>query len=359
MQMGPWEYLYFIGTYACLAICVYAAFQRRKDESWGKVFVDLFILALFIVAYWLLESIAHVSAPFYGYPPIFPDMVGYFDWSRFGITTSEPVLRHACMKVVESFPTMSMTIPILETCVTYSVMWTGRLLLTKYNWGHSFQTLAIVPFLAGLVTLLLDGFLDPIVSQSFSCTVPVVLHHEGLGYWRWFANEDLANVWFGIPAFNYAAWYAAPVLLITFVLFFRWARDLLDYWRGESDEKPSFTHGLRLLCVMLAALVLHVTAPDHEPPVIQIVTMIVAILVSLAVVLKHRGQYVRNHAFRWEFVVPQVFFFSLPVFQLFLTGTFKGIMWPVLLPITIVFAITGIWFAFTPYTGKQVSESES
>lgn len=119
------------------------------------------------------------------------------------------------------------------------------------------------------------------------------------------------------------------------------------------------THGLRLLCVVLAALVLRAMAPDHEPPVIQPVTMFFAIVVSLVVVLKHRGQYVRNHAFRWELVVPLVFLILLPVFQLFLSETFRNHLGTVLLPITIVFSVAGTWFGFTPYTGKQVSEPES
>ena len=111
--------------------------------------------------------------------------------------------------------------------------------------------------------------------------------------------------------------------LITFVLLIHWIWEWVLYLRGISSQQPSLLHGLARLAIFVSFLVVHVTAPDHQPPWEQIAAIVLAIVISLIVVLKHRGQYDRNHAFRWEFVLPQVFFFSLPVFQLFLTGKFS------------------------------------
>jgi hypothetical protein len=212
--------------------------------------------------------------------------------------------------------------------------------------------------MVGLMALFLDAFLDPIISVSFTCT-PTTLNHVGMGYWQWYAEADLANAWYGIPAFNYAAWYAAPVLLVTLVMLARWIWQVIQYfiaqYSGIPTPVPSFMTGLFQLVVAIAFFVIVVSAPDADPADEQLQAIRTAMVLSFLIVLAYRSTYDRNNAFRWEFVVPQLFFFSLPLLMLLFSGNFDFSQDSQLLVLSVFLVIAGFYFALSPYSGSWVT----
>jgi uncharacterized membrane protein len=354
--MGLWEYLYLVIVYSAAVLCFVAAIRTRSDDVPGRAITEVLILIVFAVGYWLLESFAHLRAPFYVYPDLFPDMVRYFDWAQFGFSGSNSADAHVCAH--HGFDKISLTIPLLEMSMTYCLMWTARLLLTPHGWGNSLHAVAVAPFIVGLFSLCLDGFLDPIVSESFTC-LPETMNHAGMAYWIWYAEPDLANFWYGIPMFNFAAWFSAPVIMVTGVLIIHWfleyARHLRSRRRDHSHPAPAVRNFLLQLIVFLAFVALYVTSPDVDPPWLQIVVMTLALLTSVIVVIRHGRSYKRDHPFRWELVVPQVVVFTLPVPMLLFSGVFVLTQQWILLLLSLALSACGIFFAVSPYSAAWLA----
>lgn len=351
--MGFWEWVYFVSVYISVLICLIAAFKIGRANGWRDGLLELLILVGFAVAYWLLESFAHHSAPFYVYPDVFPDMVPFFNLSAY---INTPL--HACNQ--HGFNEISLTVPFLEMSMTYCLMWTAKLLLRPHGWVSSPHATAVAPFIVGLMALELDATLDPIVSESFTCS-PVTLNHPGIGFWKWFADPDMANFWYGIPMFNYGAWFAAPVILVISVLLINWIYELFLYLKGlfigPPHPLPSVANGLFQIAILIAFLALHLTSPGTNPPYTQTGIMLVAIVVSLAIVFRKLGTYDRNNPFRWEFVVPLVIIFTMPLPMFFVSGTFNlGQDWLLAL-LAPLFAVIAIIFALSPYSGSWLFPS--
>lgn len=353
--MGFWEWVYFVCVYLSVLICLVAAFKIGKANGWRDGLLELLILVGFAVAYWLLESFAHHSAPFYVYPHVFPDMVPFFDLSSY--VNAQP---HVCDQ--HGFNKISLTVPFLEMSMTYCLMWTAKLLLRPQGWVNSPHATAVAPFIVGLMALELDATLDPIVSESFTCS-PVELNHVGMGFWKWFANPEMANFWYGIPMFNYGAWFAAPVILVIAVLLINWIYELFLYLKGlfigPAYPLPSVVTGLFQLALLVAFLALHLTSPGTNPPYTQSAIMLVAIVVSLVIVYRKIGTYDRNNPFRWEFVVPLLLIFILPVPMLFASGSFNLAQDWLLALLTVVFAVIAVIFALSPYSGSWLFPASS
>jgi hypothetical protein len=93
---------------------------------------------------------------------------------------------------------------------------------------------AVAPLLAGLLMVDIDALLDPVVAADYACvgaqqnSIGGGFGQAGLGLWNWYYPDpnfdripsDLA-IWFGVPLFNYAAWWAAPVVLGSLVMVFQ------------------------------------------------------------------------------------------------------------------------------------------
>ena len=351
--MGFWEWVYFVSVYISLLICLIAAFKIGRASGWRDGLLELLILVGFAVAYWLLESFAHHSAPFYVYPHVFPDMVPFLDLSTH--INAQP---HVCDQ--HGFNKISLTVPFLEASMTYCLMWTAKLLLKPHGWVNSPHATAVAPFIVGLMALELDATLDPIVSESFTCS-PVDLEHVGMGFWKWFADPDMANFWYGIPMFNYGAWFAAPVILVICVLLINWIYELFLYLKGlfigPPHPIPSVANGLFQIAILIAFLALHLTSPGTNPPYTQAAIMLVAIVVSLVIVFRKLGTYKRDNPFRWEFVVPLVIIFTMPLPMFYVSGAFSmGQDW-FLAILALVFAVIAIFFALSPYSGSWLFPS--
>jgi hypothetical protein len=355
--VGIWELVYFVCIYLAVALCLVSVIKIGAKDGWFFGLIELLILVGFAGAYWLLESYALHLAPFYVYPPVFPDMVPLHDFSGFpGLPGIPPT--HVCNQPATT--EISLTVPFLEMSMTYCLMWTARLLLKPHGWFNSFHATAVAPFIVGLMALALDGYLDPVFAETFHCS-PVVLNHPGMGFWMWFTSPDMANIWYGIPMYNFGAWFAAPVILVTLVLLIRWLYEVFLYLRGvffgPPSPLPSVVTGLIQFAILLAFLALYLTSPGASPPYLQVLIMVATIIISLAIVVARIGTYYRNNPFRFEFVVPLALVFLMPIPMLIISGTFDlAKEWPLLLG-AIAFAVIGIIFALSPYSGSWLFPS--
>jgi hypothetical protein len=347
-----WHWFYLVSIYIATAFCMVSVVKIWIRKGWLKGILELLILVLFGVAYWLLESFALFTAPFYEYPPVFPDMVKLFDFNTVPWLPLPTIPLHPCNTRVTT--EISLTVLLLETSMTYCLMWTARLLLRPHGWFNSTHATFVAPFLVGLMALALDAFLDPIAAQSFSCA-PSTLIHPGMKFWNWFTDASMANFWYGVPMYNYGAWYSAPVILVTAVLLIRWLYELFQYLKGlfsgNPIPAPSIFNGLTQLAILLAFLALHLTSPGISPPYEQVTVMLLTIAVSLTIVVSRFGTYDRHNPYRFEFVAPLTIVFLMPVPMLFMSGTFHLAQEWVLVLAALLLAAVGIIFALSPYSG--------
>jgi hypothetical protein len=165
------------------------------------------------------------------------------------------------------FAKIPLSIMMLEASLTYMAMWTGLMLRAGVY---------VVPLLAGLFLLNVDALMDPVVAAAYNCQG--VLHAEngnGLGFWHWYhPGGEAAYIgnWFGVPLYNYAAWWAAPVSFIAVAMFFQWGCDrtwcricrskLLDTTILGRQAAVLFVLGL----VLFSLFVLILLAPNEYTP---------------------------------------------------------------------------------------------
>ncbi len=309
--MALWPMIFTVGVYLSLLLCLYACVRIGMIEGWITGLLQFVMLAGFAVLHWLLESWAHVSAPFYDYPQnVFWDMIPNFDWSWFGFAPP----RDACAQAVVGG--ISATVPLSGAIICFCLLWTARLLLTTPVWLASYRP-AIAPFMVALIAMLFDGYLDPVAAISMDCQpIPEQLH-AGLGFWIWHTEPRFADVWFSIPLFNFASWYAFPATVTAAALLLGWAANAIIL--GNS---VAIFDGVLRLIILLALLTVAVTAPGAKPPIEAVVFIVGLIVISLFIVWRDRATYKTDNPWRWELVLPMLFYLLFPLAALFFSGTF-------------------------------------
>lgn len=337
--MDTWHVLLLVVAYGSAVSCVYAALRIGLASGWGAGLRQLLVFLAFVLLYYLLESWAHHRVPYYHYPPVFPDMVPTFPWDAVpGFPGPAP---SACTIQPPPDAGISLLIPLLEASLTFSVMWTARLLAVP---------VLLQPFLAGLVHLALDGFLDPVIAWSYDCAIGEQIE-TGLGFWHWYVTDRLGPDWFGIPLFNFAAWYAAPVILVSLAYLARWIRAYLA-WRAGSGSggppAPSPLEGAFLTIVSIGFSVLFLLAPTYPWPIEkQGLLLLLFVLLTLAAVVWHIPVYVHDNPFRWEFVFPQLAGLVYPLLAMILNGHILAI--PYLWIVALVTVPLVLYYSISPY----------
>src|SRR5262249_35012064 len=122
---------------------------------------------------------------------------------------------NACTTLVVRWDAMDgarglpLSVMMMEAALTYAAMWTAR----KAEASPVVQAL-----FAGLSLLALDALLDPAVAAIHDCGTGALAAstRSGIGLWRWYSIGAPSAEWFGIPLFNFAAWFAGPALLVSF-----------------------------------------------------------------------------------------------------------------------------------------------
>lgn len=291
-----WIRIFVFFVYALMLGCVYHAarvgaleYERARQLGYpphvrvSAALTWLVFLALFAVLFWALESWAHFRTPFYLYDKGFPDLIPRIPFRDYLSSAWQPIV-HECsttvqklMKVDHEYRKIPLSIPLLESALIYCTLWIAMLMGVNR---------AFAPLLAGLLMVDIDALLDPVVAADYACvgaqqnSIGGGFGQAGLGLWNWYYPDpnfdripsDLA-IWFGVPLFNYAAWWAAPVVLGSLVMVFQsvrgrwWAR---LHGRRPREEMPtagqaSFTGAIGVAVLALYFLVM--MAPNKSPGV--------------------------------------------------------------------------------------------
>lgn len=335
--MGPWQLAWFLGVYVSLFLCIYACLRIGYTTGWARGLFNLFLLVLFAICHWLLESWANLVAPFYTYPQsIFPDMIPHFDFSTLGFSSPEDLCAQQPSRKV------SATIPLSGSIITFCLMWTARLLLTTSLWKQPYRPL-IVPLMAALAALLVDLFMDPVLAISNSCDPMVGIVHQGMGYWDWFTRPSFVDFWFHVPLFNYANWYAFPGTMAAIAVLLGWLHNAITSSNWNTTE--FLLYSFIILCFSLVM----VTAPDVEPPLVQFTFIVIVIAISLYFIYRDWGTYKRNNPFRWEFVLPILFYAIYSLAALFFSGVFPLSSSLLLILAVLVGVLVVGWWITRPY----------
>jgi hypothetical protein len=264
-----WLTLFVLGCYAMAAGCLFRGIREgvRADTPcarWRESSGQVFLFASLTFLFWLLESWAHHRTPFYLYSTAFADLVPRLRFEALGAPRG---VENACTELVlclakqPGADRIPLSVLLLEASLTYSALWTARLL------GSS---LVVQPFLAALVLVNVDALLDPVVATAHDCASGRLLERPGigLGFWRWYVDPTHLGEWYGVPIFNFAVWFAAPLFLICLVnllgqIFWPWLLSAYRRTRRAANE-PRKWQAFALVTMLFAIGFVHTIAPRNH-----------------------------------------------------------------------------------------------
>lgn len=354
---APYRWLFTAGCYAMAAGCLYhgireGAQARPPHSPWKQAGGQVFLFAFLVFAFWLVESWAHHRTPFYLYSTAFGDLVPRFRFEGLvesGVTNRCTKLVLALVKELRA-DRIPLSVLLMEASLTYSALWTARLL------GAS---LVIQPFLAALVLVNIDALLDPVVATAHNCTDGSLSTRPGigLGFWRWYVDKESLAEWYGVPIFNYAAWFAAPVFLISLVnLLGRicWPFVLTRLRRSFDEEfAPRGWQAVALLTMAGMISFLHWIAPKH-PAALGVGTQKAAMLGLLGcaalLVFGKPARWKTDEKLDVTLAWPASIALAVPALALLFEGFF--LKTPQLIPVGIFAFAFAMLFAFYPYRGS-------
>jgi 4-hydroxybenzoate polyprenyltransferase len=381
-----WVYLFVVLCYAAALGCVYHAarvgmteFHEVSKRPWpwpaltGITWIGLFVL--FVLACWSVESWAHFRTPFYVYDPAFPDLIPRVPFkSWFPRLVPQP---HPCADTVRwlmdhhlNFQKIPLSIPLLEASLTYAGVWTAMRMGAGYR---------LTPLVAALVMVNVDALLDPVVAASRPCDGsppdPIGLRfgQPGLGLWTWYVPDGpISGVngmaeWFGVPLFNYAAWWCAPVFLGSLAMLIQYARRLR--WPSFVGSAPLYPPSggdaiagvLGLIGLPLFAfgyvLVVSPNSPLHYPDAeywtglrVQWASIIglLVITVGLLIDRARRGELRKSDPVDPTLTRPLYAFLLLSLAALSTEGVF--FQRPGVIPVAVVTLLVAAVFVWWPYS---------
>jgi hypothetical protein len=343
-----WNTLFMLAGYTSLLVCLYACYRIYLVEGWQWGAANVLILALFLLLYWLLESWAGTRTPYFSYlpPPAggFPDWIKFFPWSP-------PLPVNKCQIVLPKNQGIPISVLLLEATLTFAAMHTALLLARD----HAFRLLR--PFMAAVPVLSLDLLLDPVSSESFHCLYGNGALAFGLGFWEWYVPPALGPDAFGVPLFNYAVWYAAPVALIALIGLIGWFRDALFEPIRLLAADPwvvivFVVEGAFLAIIVFAFTIIIMMSPNYANlPVYYLRFLLVSIVIgSLLLVLAFYRFYNYANELRWWFVYPQAAFLLFSLVALVGSGLLAKM--PLLGLVALVVAPFFLLWMLSPYLKK-------
>jgi hypothetical protein len=206
---GRWLHVFFGGP-PVIAPRGYGSFGP-PTLAWSEAL----LFAAFVLNFYVLETWATYASPYFVYAQSFavmlptPPVSWLPAWFQAMIDPPSAATR-ACADVATQIlethraRTIPIEIPLMEGTIAYVALHATRLVGATY-WSR--------PFLAGMAVVSLDALLDPVVSDAFRCDVPEA-RTFGLGLWRWFTEPAAMGQWYGIPLFNFGAWYASAIISV-------------------------------------------------------------------------------------------------------------------------------------------------
>ncbi len=362
-----WVRLFVLACSALFLGCLYHAIKvgilefnesrKRGDPRLGQLTAastQVVFLVVFVCAYWLLESLAHTWTPYFVYAPEFPDGVrlGSFGTESFPDRFRPQSL--GCTDYVQelvredsAYQKIPLSVLLMESSLTYAAMWTALKLHAGYR---------LVPLWAALFVVSLDALLDPVVAVTYDCSGVVRSGGSGLGFWHWFLDNERLGNWFGVPLFNYAAWWTAPVILISLAMFVQYFRG--RFWRERRNRRrpgrlqivdsaptsPLFglTGG-----ILLAAYVLFQITRAETAIWLQWMVLALGVLSTAAFVVSRVRSFRTRAAPDPNLTLPPLVLLGLPALALLIEGFFLDITGLILVGLVSVTLV--VMFTLWPY----------
>jgi len=346
-----WTRLFMLACYAAAGVCLYRSIREGCRTSLKCALGQVCVFAGFAVAFWFVESWAHHRTGFYLYSATFADGVSRIPFER----VVAPGVVNECTQLVARLgealdaTRIPLSIVLMEASLTYSAMWTARLLGAN---------LVVQPLVAALVMLDIDLLLDPVLATAHDCSsgAPLPTSGFGLGFWRWYVDprHTEAAQFFGIPVFNYAAWFAAPLLLVAATnLAGPFVRGwLLPWWRKEvSKGTPSGWEGLTLLAMAGAVACMFMITPDTLSRAQQWAILAALVALSLALVFARPGRYQFGHRHDPMLTFPVIVGLLIPTVPFVSEGFF--VEESELIPVAVLGIAFGSFLIWLPYRGAM------
>ena len=246
-DMDWWRIGFELASLLCLASCFLFVYNEnvRHARVQGHGIRTLYLVAeptaliLCFYFYFLLESWAAYRAPLFFYPDSTLGLQwNAADWQGviafFGIE-ARPI-GYQCYEAVHLLkpqPTIPVAIPAMEAAITYSALRTARFLVGRKKATTSMKHAWWIALIAALICLTIALILDPAVSTS-SVDCGQTQSYGGAGVWKWIEDEP---GWFGVPTWNFALWFAAPLtgcaIAYGVLWFYSW---FFALWSSEADH---------------------------------------------------------------------------------------------------------------------------
>jgi 4-hydroxybenzoate polyprenyltransferase len=383
-----WTDIFTVAAYGMAALCVFGGIRRGMEKKSGRsaawgVARQLGIFVFFAGTCYALESYAHFRTMYYAYAPEFRDQLPRLPLDRWlGKAPLGGKLfgrQNVCTTLVASYAlAIPMAVVLFEASLSYCAMWTARFLKAKI-WTQS--------LLAGVVLVNVDMMLDPIVSQAHDCVHPEQVlpdsHRAGIGLWHWFApvhaqdlcpppavdtagnllapGHNILSTWFGVPLFNFVAWWTAPVVLVSAVIFVSrgvvpWSKRLWRLferlWRPGAPPQgrgptPGKDAGV-LTGLVLAIVTVVLVSPNLDPTeASQWVLTIGCVALSLCFFLGQFGHFDTTKDFDATLTGPPAAALLVPAIAAVATG--QALNEASLMPVVAVSFALGLWLAWLPF----------
>jgi 4-hydroxybenzoate polyprenyltransferase len=359
-----WTLIFMLVSYLMGFASIFGAVQKGlaapapKRPFWG-VTEQLTVLGLLILAFWGLESLAHLRAPYYVYSSSFSDLVPRTPWPD--KWAASHVVQSCARHVRASQVGIPLSVVVLEGSLTYSALWTARLLEL---------TLWVQPIFAGFTMFLIDLLLDPIVAMGCDCELnPLPSAGNGLGLWHWIAprtqdlgpGDHLLALFFQIPIFNYAAWIGAPIVALAVINIGPFTRDwampqfknvrsaLLKQPATESPRRGGDHLKLFSVLVLLAALFLVIAVgPGQNPSVrAQEAWVFGTVLFAFLCLAGELGRFRSVTRVDATLTTPVALALAVPASAGLIGGQFVSSPWLMAVAVMVLFG--GLWLGWLPY----------
>ena len=346
--------LMFLGCmFHAIKIGIWAYYNRNQQRSWlpriASSLTQVMILIFFATAYWLLESYATFESPYYVYSQ-FPGAIPQLFYAL-GYTPAETDL--ACPALVgqlkalgPNYNTIPFSVLMMESSITYVAMWTALMLRARYY---------LIPIFAGIFMLNVDVLMDPVVAVVYDCSGNVLRGGSGLAFWHWYTGEThhMAG-WYGVPLFNFAAWWAAPVTLVSCVLLVRYLRHLFSRAsreRAKADPALVTSHaaafGLTIGVIAVVYTVNVFRPAGPVPPYAQWIAMAAVIVVCCVLIFFGRRHFESSGRADPWLTHPPLALIAVSLVGLFLNAIFLDL--PTLLPVALIATVVALLLVLWPY----------
>jgi 4-hydroxybenzoate polyprenyltransferase len=333
---AAWVQIFTFGCYAMFLACFFHAVSDGAHPDKRRVRANVTALLAFVFAYWFVESWAHHRTPYYSYATGFVDLLPRLPIGSLGVPSGPS---NACTSMVlgldESMRAngIPLSVLVMEASLSYAALWTVRGLC---------RSQLIQPLLAALMLVNVDALLDPVVASAHNCAsgAPLVAGAARLGLWRWYTDPALSADWFGIPLFNYAAWFAAPALLVS-----------LTNLLAPIDRDRQAPRRLLIVLVLGIGAFMFFMTPGKLPPHLQGVAFLGVLALAVGAVWRKSDAF--RFSGRWQplTAVPSLSTLGLASAALVSTGLF--VRQPLLLPVWGATVLLGIWFIFLPHRSER------